>query len=141
MIHIWFDPGDTTGWALFEDGLPIEMGELHYPSELFGTLVGLISRAELCGFENYRIQPKNSSARGYTPFWSEALPIRVIGAIEFASFQSDPNRRMVSQNSDIKPSGYGYAGMKYVKGKKGMHKEDAIAHGTFWWFMKGRHLA
>lgn len=139
MRHVWFDPGETTGWAQFLDDKPVAMGELRYPNDLL-FFKNLIDGYDVCGYENYRIQPKNSSAQGHTPFWSTPVALKVIGAIELASMETNIDRAIVSQWSDIKPSGYGFAGMKYVKGKKGMHKQDAIAHGSYWWMMTGRHL-
>lgn len=137
MRHLWFDPGVTTGWALFEDDKPLYMGELEYYQPLFRWLLtgGVLSpEVDIVGFENYRIRPPGMR-QGYTPTGDEAWTIRVIGAIEFASFVArGAEGHMAQQEPTIKPSGYGYAGLgKYDPNKKGMHMQDAIAHGAYYY--------
>ncbi|MGH9982405.1 MAG: hypothetical protein ACRD8W_00425 [Nitrososphaeraceae archaeon] len=136
--HIWFDPGLTTGWAYFEDDRPTRMGELIYPSELFQFLSSKYfpwsnSNLDLVGYENYRIRPEGHE-RGWTPKWDEVIPIRVIGAIEMAVWNYNSNLEMRTQEPDVKHAGYGYANLgKYDPNKPGMHMQDAIAHGSFYY--------
>lgn len=137
MRHIWFDPGNTTGWAEFVDDQPVRMGTLEYPSELLSFLNILTDQRgywDLIGYENYRLRPEGHD-QGWTPTWSEVIPIRVIGMIEFAGYLSGgPKQILRSQDPSVKPAGYGYAGLgKYNPDKSGMHMQDAIAHGAFYW--------
>jgi hypothetical protein len=136
MKHLWFDPGLTTGWAMFEDDKPYAMGTLMYGPDLFNWLRDTLlayHNFDLIGYENYRIRPKGMK-QGYTPVGDEVWSVRVIGAIEFAASVRNPDQQMCSQEPDIKPAGYGYAGLgKYDPNKKGMHMQDAIAHGAFYY--------
>lgn len=141
LHHIWFDPGKTTGYAIFEDNVPKQMGELLYPAELYDFLGNMSCNPSLdiIGYENYRLRPIGHDD-GWTPIWDEVIPIRVIGAIELAGFIANPNQIFRSQEPSCKPAGYGYANLgKYDPDKKGMHMQDAIAHGAF--FFMENHLA
>lgn len=137
MYHLWFDPGDMTGWAEFENDKVLRMGELAYGPQLFDWLINYSLPAYL-GIENYRLNPRGARY-GHTPTGSTVTAVRAIGAIELAG-RIHGVRNIVFQEKDIKPVGYGMAGLTYVKGKKGTHMQDAIAHGTYWWMQKGRHL-
>lgn len=86
--------------------------------------------------ENYRILPEDWQGKEKANVWSENHESQIIGMARFSCFESDIE--LVIQETSIKPAGYGYAGMRYVKGKKGMHMQDALAHGAFWWMEKGR---
>ena len=133
MRHVWFDPGKTTGWAFYIDDKPERMGEFDYPSTIFIRLPLILQehQPELVGIENYRLRPKGMK-QGYTPVGDEAWAIRVIGIIEMAA--QGIAEWIVYQEPDIKPAGYGYANLgKYNPNKKGMHMQDALAHGAFYW--------
>jgi hypothetical protein len=39
---------------------------------------------------------------------------------------------LVMQSPAIKPTGYGFANLKYVRGKQGVHIQDAVAHGMYY---------
>ncbi len=146
LRHLWFDPGASsgTGWALFDDDTPIQMGEVIYPQHFFllwGELESslLAVHPKVIGYEEYRIMPKGMKS-GYTPVGSHVIPIQVIGVIEFNAWQYGV--RTVSQDRQVKAAGYGYAGLEYNPKKKGKgtHMLDAVAHGAWWWMEKGRHL-
>jgi len=57
-------------------------------------------------------------------------PVRVIGLIQGVAEMED--RKFVLQEPAIKPMGFGWAGLKYVPGKKGTHSQDAVAHAVYY---------
>ncbi len=73
--------------------------------------------------------------QGHANTWSENLESQILGFCRY--FCMDKGIEMILQGADTKPVGYGMAGLKYVKGKGGMHMNDAIAHGSYWWHTKG----
>ncbi len=139
--HLWFDPGNTTGWALYEDDTPKLMGTLTYPDQFFQFWNAEFfdtTAIMLYGYEDYRLMPKGMKT-GYTPAGSRVEAIQCIGVIKFMAHRRAA--QTVCQDRQAKPAGYGYAGLPpYDPNKKGMHMQDAIAHGAFWWMEKGRHI-
>lgn len=138
--YLAIDPGADTGWARFKDDTPQTMGIVEFS---LGTdedlLWGFLSKnmdIDVLVIENWRNRPVGMT-KGHAGTWSENTESQIIGACRFACWEY--KIEFVTQDSSIKPVGYGYAGMKYVKNKKGMHKEDAIAHGYYWWMEVGRH--
>lgn len=90
---------------------------------------------DLIGYETYRIRPRGMK-QGYTPVGDDLWTSQVIGAIKFRAWNLA--KTPVEQDPSIKPAGYGYAGLlPYNPKKKGMHLQDAIAHGAFWWMEVG----
>ena len=54
---------------------------------------------------------------------------RVIGKIELLCQLGE--KELVKQQASLKPMAYGFAGMRYQKGKKGMHWQDAFSHAVY----------
>lgn len=86
--------------------------------------------------ENYRVRPVPMT-RGHANTWSECREAQQIGACHYHCTLHA--MEFIKQDPSIKPVGYGFAGLKYVAGKRGTHMQDAVAHGTYWWMEKGRH--
>ncbi len=125
------DPGGTTGYAEFLDGKPVTMGELdkkELPTWLWTKCEDLELKTVI--IENYRVRPTGMS-KGHANTWSECWEAQVIGMCKMLCLIY--SKECVIQDPSIKPVGYGYAGLKYVAGKKGTHMLDAVAHGSYWW--------
>lgn len=122
MIAI--DPGNTTGFAFFQQGResPVSFGEVK--ADDFNKWLRSISDPKLWVVEDYIIRPGTANQ------WNKGDTLKLIGRIELYTDILGAN--LVMQQPSIKPLGYGHAGMEYVKGKSGMHIYDAIAHGAFY---------
>lgn len=126
------DPGENTGWA--ETTLETETGVqkiLDFGESRDTTTFDLTDRIQNCDLmviENFLIDPSKSRTGAFDH--SEMLTIQVIGALRLQARLHD--KQVVLQSRSVKPVGYGYLRMKYVKGKKGMHSTDAMAHAVFW---------
>lgn len=130
MNLLALDPGGTTGYARFlqdEEGWYInEVGEVS-KDDILQWIEN--TGPDIYVVENYRDRPNDFRGnRGRR--WSEGETHRIIGAIDSRARRI--GSPIVLQEPSIKPVGYGWAGMKYVKGKKGMHRQDAIAHGVYY---------
>ncbi len=141
MIYAGVDPGKHTGWAIYDDGTPVEMGEIIVGVDAWEDLYSwLVSHPSLqvivC--EGYRNRPVGMT-QGHANTWSENLESQIIGYLR--CYSRIARAELILQDPSIKPVGYGYAGLKYVKGKKGQHMNDALAHGMYWWMNVGRKHA
>lgn len=132
MSEQWIslDPGETTGWAIFDglDEKPVEVGETA-ASDFHSWITGFghFSRI-VC--EDYKIRPEGFGGKRGTHDWSAGTTLRLIGAVEYiAWYFSSP---LILQQPSIKPMGYRMIGRPYVKGKAGQHMWDAIAHGVYY---------
>ena len=131
------DPGGVTGWAEFINDKPVAIGELP-KSEVMPWLLGIFNGEwyappDAMIVENYRIRPVPLT-RGHANTWNECWQARVIGMVQILCYDHDIE--FVTQEPHILEVGYGYAGLPYNKNKKGTgtHMQDAVAHGTYWWF-------
>ena len=126
------DPGVTTGWALFIDGIPVEMGEVETDKTLenFCEWLNRCQPVSLWVVEDYLIRPAPLT-HGYAHQWNPAIASRVIGAINFRAYGDAAE--VILQQPSIKPQASQLSGIPYVKGKPGQHKFDAILHGVYYW--------
>ncbi len=136
LVHpvLAVDPGNTTGWALFTDANgPAKMGEIPFEKRyLFIEEMSLLDNLHWV-VEDYKIRPGSMNKTGWAHEWSAAIPPKLIGAIEYAAFLARHRGHIfVLQQPSIKPVGYAKAGLPYVKGKKGTHTFDAVAHGMYY---------
>lgn len=132
MIVDCYDPGKTTGFASFLDGRINEIKEI--PDTEIIQWINERSPDAIV-MENYRVRPKKLT-KGWDHKWTSPVALKIIGALEMKAAQLDIP--ILTQEPAIKPVGYGWAGMKYVAGKKGTHVQDAIAHGVYW-LVKNEH--
>lgn len=140
MKYSALDPGMRTGFADFEDFVPLTMGEIICTANsLDGLLAWLQVRKNLDYLivEGYRNRPVGMT-RGHANTWSTNLESQIIGLCKGFCLVNEIN--FIEQDASIKPVGYGMAGLKYVKGKKGQHKQDALAHASYWYRTKGCKL-
>lgn len=137
MKYSALDPGRTTGFADFDSGEPIAMGEITVAIKDWNALHDWLVRRhhlDVLVVENYRNRPVPMT-QGHANTWSENLESQILGYCRCFCMQW--GIEIVVQDSSIKPVGYGYAGLKYVPGKSGTHKQDAIAHASYFWMLDG----
>lgn len=125
------DPGESTGWAsviLSETGVlkVVEFGVSHDLTTY--DLTDHIQNCDLMVVENFLVDPTKSRTGAFD--LSDMKTIQVIGALQLQARLH--GKQVALQSRTVKPVGYGYLRMKYVKGKKGMHSTDAMAHAVFW---------
>lgn len=123
---ICIDPGTTSGFAIFIKGKVANFGELK-KDQIFIWLDR--QNPDLFVVENYRIRPRTFRGK-QTRTWDNPFALRILGAVESqCQIKEIP---LVIQEPAIKPIGYGFLNMPYVKGKKNVHHLDAIAHGAYY---------
>ena len=132
VVYLALDPGNNTGYAMFDaggnlvsqgllpqrdgrDGLYKALQEWHANQRLLTTVI--------C--EDYFLYPWKGKAQS----WSPLETTRVIGAIEYWCFLT--GRTLILQPANIKSIGYKYAGMKETTNKIASHAENAYIHGVF----------
>lgn len=127
MMYTAVDPGRTTGYAEFRDGVPLTIGEI-----LFEDVNDWISKqeTELWVVEAYIIRPAHLTG-GYQHQWDKGEALQVIGAIR--GIAAEKGIPVVMQQPSIKPMASKMCGIPYKKGKKAQHMNDAILHGAFYW--------
>lgn len=128
MIILGIDPGKTTGWATLaiDNTRKAKMTSFGESKELLLTDIHhLFQACEVVVFEEFWIDPKKTFSR--TP---QMEVIQVIGVVKALAAQF--SKPCHGQRNMIKPAGYGYLGLKYVKGAKGKHSQDALAHAMFY---------
>ena len=131
------DPGKTTGYAmihLIED----ESGRTISPTLQYGNCTDrelieirhLIEEADIICYEGWRTF--TNKARSGALDQKEIYAEQAIGSMKTLLRLRTGDPPKIHENlSGLKPVAYGYANMKYVKGKKGMHWQDALAHAVY----------
>lgn len=133
------DPGSTTGWSLFEEGVPVEGGQITNVADgqcLYQSMLDLFAQTKptrvVC--ENYRLYQHKLEAQSF----SEVHTVRIIGFIEAICqlglttdgqaiplyFQMAQEAKGFCTDSKLKLWGF------WVKGMR--HNRDAIRHGCYW---------
>jgi len=130
-LLLGIDPGESTGWAsvtLNETGV-LKVVDFGVSRDLTThELSDRISDSDLMIIESFLVDPAMSRKGAFDH--SDMKTIQVIGALKLQSRLHDTP--FVEQSRSVKPVGYGYLRMTYVKGKKNMHSTDAMAHAVFW---------
>lgn len=122
MKLISFDPGKTTGFAIFQDCNVINVGTKKWEIEVLDWINEL--QADLFVVENFRLR------KDQTNWWNEGETLQVIGAIKARA-------RMIGcpvelQEPNVKPVAYAWLKQDYKKGKANMHHMDALVHGNYY---------
>jgi hypothetical protein len=129
MKILGLDPGKTTGVALLE--LNEKALSLVYVNETKDEtlleIVDYIKQADYVICEEFLVRP--NKAHGGAFDWSDMVAPRVIGAA--TSLAKQYGAQFVLQSPSIKPVGYGWSAMQYVKGKQKMHMQDAVCHAVY----------
>lgn len=130
MRILGIDPGHTTGFCVLTIDKKIpklsKVGECKDP-----TLEELEDEFKLCDvvvMEDFLIDPRKSQAGAFDR--SRMVTIQVIGSAK--TLARINQKKVVLQLNNVKPPGYGFANLKYRKGAKGVHIQDAIAHSMYY---------
>jgi len=128
---IGIDPGKVTGWArISTDGPVISLVEFGQTKDT--TLVEIIDHlkaADVVVYEGWWTRPDKSRTGAFD--WKSMDAPQVIGSL-LALCKVLEIPRIHKQQPSQKVPGYGFAGLKYVKGKQGTHWQDALAHAVFY---------
>lgn len=133
--HIGFVAGTPQGEKLVLDTVSIPFWN---DEQLYGWMKDYIRDSSTDGgdfiivCEDYIIdpRPKDRGGSGYNHQWDRGITLRQIGALRLLCEMK--YWKLVLQPNFRKPAGYGYMGKKYVKGAKGQHTLDALAHLMFY---------
>lgn len=127
-IYIALDPGETTGWAKFnEKGEPIAYGQVAQ-MDLAKWLDKNITREEVIAVicEEYKNYGHKQQRK-----WSRNQTSKNEGAIEQVCDMRDIPFHL--QPASIKPIGYKQAGLGAAPSNhSASHQFDAIVHGVYW---------
>lgn len=129
--YIALDPGNTTGWAGFDDkGVIQEMGQFTLKEQTKWLNDHITPVVKMVIIEEYR-NYKGGTFRGQTNQTSKN-----IGAIEMiCELRGVPYTR---QPANIKKIGYKFAGLGQAPSNHSIsHQYDAVAHGTYWLRVNG----
>lgn len=134
MKILGIDPGHITGLAYWDSTLPpksASVAELH-ADEYLQWFLDLARgehdwKPEILVIENYILRPEQFQSF-YTK-WIELPEAKQIGVAHFAAALLGV--KCIEQEPAIKAAGYGFAGMTYVRGKRGTHMQDALAHACY----------
>lgn len=130
------DPGESIGYVSISYDLETkQMTILNTGVQKFGGSSKVTARffraqvddAALYVVENYVINPK---VYGHSHQGDSGIALRQIGMLEMLAVERDA--QVILQMPTVKPPGYGYLGKQYVRGKKGQHAFDALAHVVFY---------
>lgn len=125
------DPGKSTGYALIKvvDGRIEPTGVQGVAkNESVKELEPLLRQADVVVVEDFKVRP--TMARKGRFDYNDMVAPRVIGKVELLCEIHE--KTMVKQQASLKPPAYGMANLKYVKGKKNQHWQDAYAHACYY---------
>lgn len=124
--YLAIDPGETTGWAAFdESGVIIAIGQFKQTEQndwldehIKPTLKTVITE----DYQNHAWKRQKN--------WSRNQTSKNIGSIEaFCHIRRIP---IVLQRNTVKSIGYKFMGMVPPSDHSISHQYDAAAHGTYW---------
>lgn len=117
------DPGDTSGWALYQKGILTKWGQSRGLKGLLSDLKNLPT-PDVFVVEDYRIRPNVNHS------YSRVNTIQVIGAIKAKALENDA--KFILQEPSIKPIAYKWLNMSPPKDHSISHETDAMAHGYYY---------
>lgn len=122
--YLALDPGDTTGWAQFEeDGKGVTFDSFYGKEKLYEFLDAAAPQVIIC--EDYKLFPWKAANQS----WSRLDTVRAIGAIEYWAYLH--NAKVIFQDPKIKSIGYMWAGIPKPKNHSESHHVDAYVHGVY----------
>ena len=130
VFVLGIDPGKTTGLGLIEvDGVKISLQAIRESRDVSCLdYLDLLQKADRIIIENFRVRPMKARSGAFD--WDAMIAPQVIGAIN--AQLANLGKFSVLQDASVKPVGYGWSNQRYVKGKKGTHCQDAVAHAVFY---------
>jgi hypothetical protein len=130
--YIALDPGDTTGWAAFDErGSLLSYGQFYKRNQTEWLTDNISSNLKAVIIEDYTNFGWKQQKK-----WSKNQTSKNIGAIEMlCELRNVP---YFLQPPNIKAIGYKWAGLGEAPTNHSIsHQYDAIAHGTYWLRSKG----
>ena len=127
IAYAAFDPGKTTGYALYDkEGKLLKIGSIIGLEEFVDFIEGMDNKPLVIIYEKYVIDPK--IRQGGTE------PVAAIAIGIILSYARRNDIATVGQLNTIKQMGYMYAGLdrKIASNKAASHQWDAHAHGTYY---------
>lgn len=125
------DPGETVGWAIWQDGIMLKQGQDPF-IQFLDNFEGAIGELDHIVLEEYRLRESSSKAM----IGDEFITSQVIGVIKWFARKNNVKVHLQSPaqkdwwtNEKLKLTGY------YVRGQQ--HSRDAIRHGLYWWYIGG----
>lgn len=121
MRLVAFDPGNTTGYAIFEYTKISEIGQKKWEEPLLdwvNDLEGDVFVIEAFLIEKARLQ-----------YWDKGIPLQVVGAIKARARKI--KAKVEEQRTSVLPVAYKWMGSEYNKQNKD-HHVDAAAHGNYY---------
>jgi len=124
------DPGRTTGLAvLIIENKKATLDAAWTSDDLTAIEYNdFLKAADIIVVEDFKVRPGKAKAGSFD--WSQMETPKIIGSIQ--TLAALIGKSVVLQQPTIKPMGYGFAHMIYVKGKPGTHIQDAAAHAMYY---------
>lgn len=129
MKILGVDPGKSTGLAIIEitNKKPrLTEARVSKDTTCF-EWKDWLSEVDHIVVEDFKVRP-GKARRGAFDYQQMETP-KVISAIETLARLLD--KTVILQQPSVKPIGYGFAQLKYVPGKQGVHIQDAAAHAMY----------
>ena len=123
MITVAFDPGLTTGWAVFDDGKLVNKGQTKF-LELLTELDGL-PVPNLVVYEDFQLLPHKAKAQ----IGSKFETIQAIGMIK--AYAHKHKCGVVVQRPGVKKIAEKWTGVRPPKNHAQSHWVDAFNHGAY----------
>lgn len=126
IMYLAIDPGNTTGWAIFDDnGETIEFNEITGHDAFLDWLDERTESFDEVIIEEYRVRNQQFNHQGST------IPtVQLIGAItRWARKRGIP---ISMQPSSVLPIACKFVGYPYRQGSHVPDRISALAHGVFW---------
>lgn len=127
------DPGGTTGWSVAEVDLDakkfvwLKRGEVSH-SEFNRFIAKAIPKVDYVACEDFVIQTEVEGWNNTRQKSNDLFVAKMVGRVQFACFTY--STALILYLPRDKPLGYKKAGLPYVKGKKGTHTWDSMAHAA-----------
>src|SRR5690606_24426510 len=88
-------------------------------------LESLVESSDIIVIEFFKIRPDKKDDFVYKDLHAP----EAIGKVKMLCEKY--KKQIEMQGADRKPMGFAWAGMRYVKGKKGTHQQDGLAHAVY----------
>lgn len=131
MKVLGLDPGKTTGVALieiFNKRIKPPLAYLECRDETLLEIEHLFAEADFIVVEDFKTRPGKARQGAFD--WDQMIAPQVIGAAK--ALAKRYKKDLILQQPSLKPVAYGLSNQKYYPGKKGMHRQDALAHAVFY---------
>lgn len=136
------DPGVTSGWAIFEGGTPLFMGEVKTEKDLvgFNEWLWLPDWDEIDQWvvEDYLIRA-GPAAKGFQHQWNPGIALRCIGAVTARASQR--GARVELQQPSILSTAAAMINFPYNPKVHVNNAHSAILHGTYFYYKDHRDAA